>query len=479
LWRKLVHEAKGRRDAGAANLPAIAGFDVSAETVAIARDNVRRAGLEGRIHLEQLALEDQPRSPQWGGYGLLITNPPYGHRLEANAPVETLYMALGDWARTACPGWHAAVFTTRSECLAALGLRSRRVYRFFNGAMACRLGVYELNAEPTPSATPPAEDAPPPPALVNRIRKNLKHLKRWAQRQDITCFRVYDADIPEYAFAVDVYRDADTGTLRAHVQEYAPPAKIAPRKAQRRREEAVRGVCSALGVQRPHVAFKVRRRRRAGEQYGRQAEAGHFHVVREQGCRLRVNLTDYLDTGLFLDHRPLRRRIQDEASGKRFLNLFGYTGSATVHAAVGGATATTTVDLSRTYLDWAQENLRLNGLRDARHRLVRSDCREWLREAAGRGERFDIILLDPPTVSTSRRTGRGLDVQRDHPELIRLAASLLAPGGVMYFSTNNRRFQLDQESLTGLNCREITPSTIPRDFERNRGIHRCWEIKST
>ena len=475
-WRELLNEAEGRRRRGLEHLPPIVGHDRDRDAVAATCANLAACGLDAHIVTRCAALEDEAVSWPDSATGLLATNPPYGHRLEANAPVERLYMALGDRARRTLPGWHLAVLTSRSERLAALGLRAERVYRLFNGRLPARLGTYLIGSAASPRRR---EDHPPeaPTALVNRLRKNDRHLARWRRRERVGCYRVYDADIPEYAFAIDVY-DTDRGR-RLHVQEYEPPAKIAPRKAELRRREALAAVQEGFDVTSSAVHFKMRRRRRAAEQHGPQARTGEFLQVHEGDCLLRVNLADYLDTGLFLDHRPLRQQIGQAAAGRRFLNLFGYTGSATVHAAVGGARATTTVDLSRRYLEWARENLRLNGLDDTRHELVAADVRQWLADAATPASDggYDLILLDPPTSSRSRRMATPFDVQRDHVELIHSAARLLAQGGVLYFSNNSRNFRLHGDSLADLEVEEITRETIAPDFARGRPIHRCWRIR--
>lgn len=473
LWSDIRAEAEARRQAGLGRLPPLLGFDADDKAVTTARRNAIRAGLGERIRIEPRALASQPQRPP-AERGLLVTNPPYGHRLEAGRPVEQLYMDLGDWTRRALPGWRIAVLTAGGSLLSALGLRAERTYALYNGALPCRLGVYEIALDATPA--PRSAVAEAPPALVNRLRKNARHLARWARREGVECYRVYDADLPEYAMAVDLYRGE---RLYAHVQEYAPPAEISPRKAQHRRGAALAAVGEVFDLPAKAVFFKIRRPRRAAEQYGRQGQTGTFHQVGEPGCRLLVNFTNYLDTGLFLDHRPLRLRLQREAAGRRFLNLFCYTATATVHAAVGGASATVSVDLSHTYLDWARRNLRLNELAEDRHTLIHADCRAWLADAARRRQRFDLILLDPPTVSRSRRMEGSLDVQRDHPELIGAAAALLAPGGVLYFSTNYRRFRLHEEALNGLEVAEITKETIGPDFARSPRIHRCWRIQAS
>jgi 23S rRNA (guanine2445-N2)-methyltransferase / 23S rRNA (guanine2069-N7)-methyltransferase len=306
--------------------------------------------------------------------------------------------------------------------------------------------------------------------LANRLRKNQKHLRSWLTREDIHCYRVYDADLPEYALAIDVYED------RVHVQEYAPPSTVDPVRARRRLKGALAVIPEALGVPPANVVLKVRRPQRGADQYGKLDSRGQFFEVAEGGLCFLVNLTDYLDTGLFLDHRLTRALIRDLAAHKRFLNLFAYTGSATVYAAAGEAAATTTVDLSPTYLEWARRNMELNGFRGAEHRYVRADCVEWLlsgRESAGA---YDLIFLDAPTFSNSKSMTDDLDLQRDHARLVRGAARLLSSDGVLLFSTNYRKFRLDPSLQSEFEVKDISKQTIPPDFSRNARIHRCFRL---
>jgi len=301
-------------------------------------------------------------------------------------------------------------------------------------------------------------------SFANRLRKNFRRLGRWAEREGTDAFRVYDRDMPEHPVVVEWYAG------RVQVQLF-------PRKSEDEgamRAEVGAAVEEVLGVPEARIHWKTHRPHRWGKsQYGRQGEGGERFTVQEHGLKLWVNLGDYLDTGLFLDHRTTRARVRAEAGGKRFLNLFAYTGAFTVHAAAGGARSTTSVDLSATYLEWAKANLELNGLAGPRHRLVRADALEWLRQE--RPDRFDLVVLDPPSFSTSSRMSRRFEVQRDHPRLLGGALALLAPGGVLYFSTNFQGFRLDGRALQGAAHEELTPRSLPADFHR-RDIHRCWRI---
>jgi 23S rRNA (cytosine1962-C5)-methyltransferase len=306
----------------------------------------------------------------------------------------------------------------------------------------------------------------------NRVRKSVRHWGRWARRRGIECYRVYDRDIPEFAFALDVYGE------RAHLQEYARGAAEPDAEREQSLADVHRAAASALGFTPERVVLKRRARRHAGDQHEKTGRGGEDFVVQEGGHRFWVNLDAYLDTGLFLDHRNTRALVQAEASGKRFLNLFCYTGSFTVYAAKGGAAESVSVDLSNTYLEWARRNFALNGIDANRHRLERADVLRWLDDAVAARRRFDLIVLDSPAFSTSKAMAGVLDVQRDYPVLLERCRELLTEGGALYFSTNLRTFKFDAATVSGLAGEEISARTVPDDF-RNRRIHRCWRFERT
>lgn len=308
--------------------------------------------------------------------------------------------------------------------------------------------------------------------LANRLRKRQRHLRKWASRQGVTCYRLYERDIPEFPLIVDWY-DGE-----AVVWLYERKRDETPAEEDAFRDEALAEIMAGLELEPAQIFVKERARQRGNEQYGRFAQQNHVRIVREQGLCFEVNLSDYLDTGLFLDHRTTRQMVRQRAQGKRLLNLFAYTGSFTVYALAGGATATTTVDLSKTYNEWTARNLSLNGFSpSAPNRIIQADCLQYLADAVQRRERYDLIVCDPPTFSNSKRMAQGsFDVNRDHPWLIAACARLLAPAGELFFSTNSRRFKLDEPALTGLTAQEITAQTIPEDF-RNQRIHQCWIIR--
>ncbi|PWV61657.1 bifunctional 23S rRNA (guanine(2069)-N(7))-methyltransferase RlmK/23S rRNA (guanine(2445)-N(2))-methyltransferase RlmL [Plasticicumulans acidivorans] len=477
LWRALVEEARARRAAGLARpLPALVGSDHESRAIRAALANAENAGLHGRVHFEtrELAAAVAPK----GAPGLLIVNPPYGERLGEVEALAATYALLGDRLKTVFKGWQAAVFTGNPELGKRMGLRAHKTHSFYNGPIACKL--LRFTVDDAAFVDRDAADrrqrehtlqqalAGGGEALLNRLQKNLRTLGRWANREGIECYRLYDADIPEYAIAVDLYGEW------VHVQEYEAPRSIDADKAQQRLQQAMTILPHALGIPAERIALKVRRRQKGSAQYERQASRGDYLEVHEGPARLWVNLFDYLDTGLFLDHRITRARVGELARGQDFLNLFAYTGAATVHAALAGARSTTTVDMSATYLDWAQANMELNGLTGPEHRYERADCLAWLERARGR---FGTIFLDPPTFSNSKRMEDTFDVQRDHVRLIRAALRLLTPDGVLVFSNNHRRFRLDTEALADLQIEDISARTIPKDFERNPRIHRCWTIR--
>jgi len=461
-WARLQGEARERAGQGRqAASPPIVGYDADAAAIARARDNVRRAGRGRLVRLEQRELSRAgDRVPDEAG--LLLVNPPYGRRIGEVEALIPLYAALGDLLKQRFGGWSAHVLTGNRELAGYIGLRAARRHVVYNGSIECRLLAYPIEArrEPAPGAATATD-------FENRLRKNLRHISRWARRVGVTCYRVYDADIPEYAVAVDRYEGW------VHVQEYAPPASVDPSDARRRLRRVLAVIPDLLGVGAQDVFLKVRRRQRRGAQYEKIASSGDLRQVHEGPHRLLVNLRDYLDTGLFLEQRQTRALIAELAPGRRFLNLFCYTAAATVYAAAGGARATTSVDLSATYLDWARRNLALNGFTGARHALLRTDCSAWIEACR---ERFGLIYLNPPTFSRSKAMRGTLDVQRDHAWLIRAAAGLLEPDGVLLFATGARRFKLDPSALPGLAIEEISRACLPPDFSRRPHAHRVWRI---
>ena len=540
-WRQVLEEARARARAGIANAMArglagaIRGQDRDPRAVRNARENAQRAGMQELVQFDvrslaeaapvenvsvpagagvaavpgQSAIADDGAVPG-APAGLVCTNPPYGIRLEDRETARAIHRELGAVLRERFQGWSAAVLTGSPEFGLELGIRAHRTHTVWNGAIECRL--LRMKVE-TGSAREPGRlgkgdtnfrDTPGAQMFANRLAKNLKKQQTWAQRSDVSCYRLYDADMPEYAFAIDVYRTVADEPARAaaawpgravlpseripeadvadhtwlYVQEYAAPAEIEQEAVRKRRAEALSTLSDVTGVDPDRVRVRTRRKTKRGEQYSKVQDRSDFHVVVEDGLKFLVNFDDYLDTGLFLDHRMTRARLRAAASGKRFLNLFAYTCTATVHAAAGGAASTTSVDMSNTYLNWAQRNFELNGLTPERNGLIQADCRLWLQDDARTRERYDLIFIDPPTFSNSKRMEGVLDVDRDHPELIDGCVRLLAPGGLIVFSTNSQRFKLDESLSRRYDVRDISAKTLPKDFERNPRIHRCYEIRA-
>ena len=461
LWKPLIDEALERQERGAEKPPTILGFDQDEEAVTVSRDHLRRAGLADWVQVERAQLSELQR-PADRPNGLVITNPPYGQRLAEQHELVPLYLSLGQTLKTRFAGWRAMVLNG-SGC--ALGLKPERSWQVFNGPIECRLERFELKSGGEESA--PAQD------LVNRLQKNQRQLKKWLSREDVQAYRVYDADIPEYALAVDVYNSQDGRWL--HVQEYAAPATVDAGKAQSRLRAALTVLPSALDTEPSKLVYKVRQRQRGEQQYQRLAEQGQYLEVQEGPCRLLVNLTDYLDTGLFLDHRPVRQWIGENAQGKHFLNLYAYTGAATVHAGLGGAASTTSVDLSKTYLAWLKRNLHRNQLNSPVHKLIQEDVMGWLQRC---DQRYDLIFLDPPSFSNSKRMDGNLDIQRDHVALIQAAAACLSEDGLLIFSTNRKGFKLDPALQEQFSIEDRTAWSVPKDFQRRTWVHGCWFIQS-
>ena len=464
LWREVKGEAQQRARAGTAAAQArFFGYDSDGRVLEWAQANARRAGV---ADLFTFARQDvlQLKNPLPGEqHGTVLSNPPYGERLESEPALIALHSQLGRIMKQHFGGWKLSLFSGSPELLSCLQLRAERQFKAKNGPIECVQKNYQLAETSGENGAQIAED------YANRLRKNLKKLEKWARQEGIACYRLYDADLPEYNVAVDRYGEWVV------VQEYAPPKTIDAAKARQRLFDVIGATLSVLELPANRLVLKTRERQKGKNQYQKLGEKGDFFEVQEYNARLLVNLTDYLDTGLFLDHRIARHMLGKMSKDKDFLNLFSYTGTASVHAGLGGARSTTTVDMSCTYLEWAERNLRLNGLTGRQHRLMQADCLSWLRES---DETFDLIFIDPPTFSNSKRMEEDFDVQRDHIMLMRNLKRLLRAGGTVMFSNNKRGFKMDLEGLAslGLKAQDITQKTLSQDFARNRQIHNCWLI---
>jgi len=464
VWQEVKAEAQTRARAGLAAYEShFYGSDIDSRVIERARSNARRAGIADLVTFEVKDVAKLSNPLPKGPYGTVISNPPYGERLDSEPALIALHNLLGRLMKTQFGGWNLSLFSASPELLSCLQLRAERQFKAKNGPLDCVQKNYHL-AETDGTATVMLADD-----YANRLRKNLKKLEKWARQEGIECYRVYDADLPEYNVAVDRYGEWVV------VQEYAPPKTVDATKARQRLFDVIAATISVMGIAANRLVLKTRERQKGKNQYEKMSEKGEFMQVSEYNARLWVNLTDYLDTGLFLDHRIARRMLGQMSKGKDFLNLFSYTGSASVHAGLGGARSTTTVDMSRTYLEWAERNLRLNGLTGRPHRLLQADVLGWLRDA---DEQFDLIFIDPPTFSNSKRMEDTFDVQRDHLKLMADLKRLLRKGGTIMFSNNKRGFKLDSDGMAklGLKAEEITQKTLSPDFARNRQIHNCWLI---
>ncbi len=483
IWLELRQEALQRlREGRQRGVGEIRGYDADRKVLLAAESNIRRAGLEEYVRVVHKSLAELVKPTHTSlETGLILSNPPYGERLGEQEALKSLYRTLGDKCREHFAGWKLGVFTGNPNLGKCMGLRAHKRYKLFNGALPSELLLIDIQPENYVDAPPidlqaaarvsPDSLSEGAKMLVNRLQKNRKQLAKWVKNNDIHCYRLYDADMPEYAAAIDVYGDY------VHVQEYAAPKSIDEDKAAARFAEIQSAVPVALDIAPDHISFKQRRRNRGREQYERQTEQRYPLIpVQEGPATLMVNLWEYLDTGLFLDHRPVRQKIASMARGKRFLNLFCYTATATVHAALGGAVSSVSVDMSRTYLKWAEKNFTANNLSTDKHQLVQADCLQWLKDCR---QGFDLIMLDPPSFSNSKRMEGVLDVQRDHVAMVQRCMELLAPGGCLVFSNNLRTFKLAPELSERYQVENITQQTLDPDFKRNAKIHQCWLIRES
>jgi len=474
LWESILTDAEQRKEAGLASFcNDIRGYDGNSRVLEVTVANIENAGLDEHIRIAHKPLDQFGKAT--ADSGLLITNPPYGARMGEEEQLVPLYQKLGTVLQKNFIEWRAAVYTGNLDLARELDLSPSKQYSLFNGSIACKLLVFDnMQSKSEQIAERLSKPAPVQPLseeakmLFNRLQKNQRRLKGWLKKSGVSCYRLYDADIPEYAAAIDIYEQ------RIYVQEYAAPSSIEARVATQRFETIKRAVKEFAGDRFAKVYYKERRRQKGDSQYQRlNDESSDSVVVNEGRARFEVNLSDYLDTGLFLDHRPVRQLVGELASGKSLLNLFCYTASATVQAALAGAKSSLSIDMSNTYLDWAQRNFELNSLSVSKHKLLRADCLKWLEEDS---QTFDVIFLDPPTFSNSKKMESVLDVQRDHPELIRQAMAKLNPEGTLVFSNNFRKFKLDELTSRQFSCENITQQTLDSDFERNPRIHNVWLI---
>jgi len=462
LWNTVLFEAKEQIKPITAPL---IGYDNDTNVIAKAKQNASQAGVDEFI---TFAVQDvtQLTNPCPELIGTIISNPPYGERLESEPALIALHTALGQRIKQFFGGWNLSLFSGAPQLLDCLQMRAERQFKAKNGPLDCVQKNYVIakreQGEIVESNLPAAD-------FANRLRKNEQKLAKWAKQEGIECYRLYDADLPEYNVAIDRYKD------KVVVQEYAPPKTVDPQKAKQRLFDIINATMSVLGLMANQLILKTRERQKGKRQYQSLAQKQDYFLVKEYEAQFLVNLTDYLDTGLFLDHRIARKMIGERSKGKDFLNLFAYTGSASVYAGLGGAKSTTTVDMSRTYLEWADRNLKQNGLVGKNHRLIQADCLFYLRES---DDQFDVIFIDPPTFSNSKRMSDTFDVQRDHLDLMQDLKRLLRPNGLIMFSNNKRGFKLDYDGLNqlGLQAKDISEQTISLDFKRNKQIHCCFLV---
>ncbi|MGX9520506.1 bifunctional 23S rRNA (guanine(2069)-N(7))-methyltransferase RlmK/23S rRNA (guanine(2445)-N(2))-methyltransferase RlmL [Vibrio mediterranei] len=444
------------------------GFDNDPKVLRTAKENAKRAGVEELINFE-LGDASQVTKPAEFGEGVVVCNPPYGERLGTELGLIALYTEFGNQLKTQFGGCQASIFSSSDDLLSCLRMRAEKQFKLNNGALQCHQKNYSISQRSEDELVGNKDAQVVAPDFSNRLKKNIGKIGKWAKKEGLDCYRIYDADLPDYNVAVDVYQDYLV------IQEYAAPKSIPEETAKRRLTDVIRASIKVTGVGTNNVVLKVREKKKGSSQYNKLAAKSSKLHVNEYGAQLIVNLYDYLDTGLFLDHKITRRKLGEMASNKDFLNLFAYTGSATVHAALGSAKSTTTVDMSNTYLEWAKENMKLNGQVGRQHQYIQADCLQWLEKANGS---YDLIFIDPPTFSNSKRMEQSFDVQRDHVTLMTNLKRLLREEGTIVFSNNKRHFKMDLKALEelGLKAENISDKTLPLDFTRNKHIHNCWVI---
>lgn len=464
IWGQIKSEAKSLIKSPVDSV-LIHGSDISPKAIQIAKESAIAAGVDDIIVWKQLDFSDYRQENT--KKGLFITNPPFGERLSSPEMLKPLYKKIGENLHKYFPNWNASILTYDPMLAKAIQLRANKQYKLYNGALECKLYCFNLDENNKLIEFSSAyKKSPQAEMFANRLKKNYQHLKKWAKRNNIECYRVYDADLPEYSFAIDIYNSHSV------IQEYKAPESVPEEKAKQRLMDVLNITPEILEIPKDNVIFKTREKQKGKQQYTKLSNSKTLLKVNEGRAIFKINLTDYLDTGIFLDHRIMRLKFANLSPKTKFLNCYCYTGTASVHAALSGA-ITTNIDLSNTYLSWAKENFLLNSIDIKQHRFIQEDCVNWLKDSK---ENFDVIFLDPPSFSNSKSMQDTLDIQRDHPELIAYTVNLLKPNGILYFSTNFRKFKLQPELLTKYNIQDISASTIDLDFKRDSKIHYCFKI---
>lgn len=470
LWQKVYNEAKAQHQKLAMQYTApIIGYDNDPRMIKIANENIKAAGLEKRIQISPRDVS-QFNKPKHLTAGLLMTNPPYGERLSEVSQLLPVYQSLGKLTKLHCQGWQMAVLTAHQRLSKSIGLKSHRQYKVKNGALDCVLSLFEISESNRFNPSAASQITAEGQALLNRLKKNQAKLANWLKQQKVSSYRLYDADLVEFNAAIDIYQAVD-GKQYVHVQEYQAPKTIAESKTQQRLQILLDVLQFGLGFDAEQIFLKQRFRQKGKQQYQRVAEEKQQVIVADGQVQCFVNLADYLDTGLFLDHRRLRAMF-DSVKAKRFLNLFCYTGVASLHAAKAGA-HTTNVDLSKTYLNWAKDNYRLNHLTIKNHQFINEDVLQWLSSCK---ESYDVIFCDPPSFSNSKKMAEILDIQRDHVAIINNCMARLVDGGTLYFSCNLKNFKLDESLKADFIIEALSAKTRSRDFETSKVQHHSFKI---
>lgn len=465
-WQTCLAESDERMHAASLKkLPPILGSDKDAVAVGAAVSNARSAGVEPDILWQRQSFE-APLKSKPSGPGLVISNPPYGVRVSDD---DGLYEKIGVQLSADYPGWSCSLLVASRQAIRRSRLPLTSAVAFQNGGIDC-----DVMSGLIPGYGRSSVDTA---GFANRIKKNQKHLRKWLERNDVFAYRIYDADLPEFAMAIDVY---DCDARYVVLQEYEAPASVNVAMASARRKAVVDSLPDLLEVTPSRVFMKLRRQQEGSTQYTRQDDSRVLAVLEEPQGKVELNFSDYLDTGLFLDHRVLKQHLYKESKNKRVLNLFAYTATLSIAAAMGGAAATVSVDLSKRYCEWACRNMELNDLYGDEHEVVRADVMDWIEAASEEAEppQFDWIVLDPPTFSNSRGLDHDWDVQRDHVACLERCVRLLAPGGTLVFSNNFRRFKLNRAALKvacpNVTIEDRTAWSLDKDFQRNTRIHQCW-----
>lgn len=463
LWKNVFETAQKRFQIGLQKCSKnyFIGYDYNAEIIEKAKINTSNAGLSNIIQFFTKNLNNLKNTYNKKEFGILLSNPPYGEREQTESQLVGLYVQLSMISKKYFKNWQLSVFSSSNFLLNFLQMQSHKEYILRNGALNCTQKNYKIFLH---SSITESDE------FQNRLTKNFKKLNNWTQQENIECFRVYNADLPNYNIIIDIYKKWIV------LQEYKAPKIINYKKAHKRLCNAIYHTKEILSININNIILKIRQKNKNKTQYQKLFNQNNFIEIKEHHAKFLVNLTDYLDTGLFLEKRLIRKLIGKMSKGKDFLNLFSYTGTATVYAGLGNANSTTSIDISNTYIQWSIRNMSINNLSGSKHNFIQTNCLNWIKTT---NKKFDLIFINPPTFSNSKKMNKSFELKRDFFHLIKDLKRILRQDGNIIFSSSTHNFKINLDVLDKIKlyAKNITKKTQSKDYINDSKIYHSWIIK--